>query len=85
VTDVDLPGGANTRAAPYILRRRSWPIISLRFAVEANGQLIKRGDERIAEMSYLQQINPNTASESLRYEKLMLDRWFKNVVLSKAP
>ena len=36
-------------------------------------------------MSYLQQINPYTASESLRYEKLMLDRWFKNVVLSKAP
>ena len=90
VTDVDLAGRMEptSRAAPdfRILRGGAdWPIISLRFAVEANGQVIKRGDERIADMSYLQQINPYTASESLRYEKLMLDRWFKNVVLSKAP
>ena len=67
VTDVDLAGRMEptSRAAPdfRILRGGAdWPIISLRFAVEANGQLIKRGDERIADMSYLQQINPYTAS-----------------------
>jgi Protein of unknown function (DUF3016) len=86
ILDVDLAGRMEPtgRAAPdfRVLRGNSdWPMIKLRYSVESKGQVLKSGEARVADMSYLQQINSYTSSESLRYEKLMLDRWFKNNVI----
>lgn len=86
VLDIDLAGRLEMTARAStdfrILRGTSdWPMIKLRYSVESKGQVLKSGEERVADMSYLQQINSYTANESLRYEKLMLDRWFKNNVV----
>lgn len=87
VLDVDLAGRPemSVRASTdfRIMRGTSdWPMIKLRYSVESKGQVLKSGEERVADMSYLQQINSYAANESLRYEKLMLDRWFKNTVIA---
>lgn len=87
VLDIDLAGRLEmtTRASTdfRILRGNSdWPMIKLRYSVESNGKVLTSGESRISDMSYLQQINSYSANESLRYEKLMLDRWFKNTVVA---
>lgn len=81
VLDIDLAGriepSARASRELRILRGRAdWPIISLRYELQSEGRTLKSGEERIADMSYMQGFNHYSASESLRYEKQMLDRWF---------
>jgi hypothetical protein len=87
ILDIDLAG----RIEPFaratqdlrILRGSAdWPIITLRYRLESQGQVLKSGEERIADMSYLQGYNHYNSGESLRYEKQMIDRWFKKTLLA---
>ena len=89
ILDIDLAGRIEPAARASrdfrILRGGAdWPSISLRYSLEAQGKVLKSGEERIADMSYLQGYNRYSASENLRYEKKMLDRWFKKT-LNKVP
>ncbi len=59
-----------------------WPTIELRYAVEADGKMIKQGVARVTDLNYLGHMNRYPTSESLRYEKAMLDDWFKKDVLA---
>jgi hypothetical protein len=85
VTDVDLAGRAipNARAGRdlRVLRGQAdWPRIELRYAVEQNGQVLKSGEAQISDMDYLHHSNRYFDSEPLRYEKAMLDDWFKKTI-----
>jgi hypothetical protein len=89
VTDVDLAGREfpETRG-PRDLRimkgMADWPIINLRYTLTANGQVVKSGEAKIADMNYMQRINPFSDGERLRYERRMLEEWFfKNIAPKK--
>ena len=60
-----------------------WPMIQLRYSVEAGGKPLKQGEAKISDMNYLNHMNRYPSGESLRYEKAMLDDWFKKDVLAQ--
>ena len=85
VLDIDLAG----RIEPHlrlgndvrILKGRTdWPVIQLRYRIEAQGKVLRSGDARVDDKSYLDRFNRYSANESLRYEKRMLDDWFNTVM-----
>jgi hypothetical protein len=54
-----------------------WPTMHLRYTLEADGKVIASGDAHLADMDYLSHINRYSSGEPIRYEKAMLDDWFK--------
>ena len=54
-----------------------WPRIQLRYALEAGGKEIARGEEWISDLDYLRGPAGRPGVEALHYEKRMLDAWFK--------
>jgi Protein of unknown function (DUF3016) len=83
VLDVDLAGEVRHGARPYDVRvlkgRADWPRIQMRWTLEAGGQTVKSGDATVQDMAYLQRaIGASGSQEALRYERRMLDDWFKN-------
>ncbi|HTP74432.1 MAG TPA: DUF3016 domain-containing protein [Burkholderiaceae bacterium] len=83
VTDVDLAG--ELRPAPrrggdwirVVRGRADWPRIALRYTLEANGQLVKRGEETLADLDYTHNIPIYSTYQPLSWERLMLEAWFK--------
>ena len=55
-------------------------MIALRYRVESLGKVLASGEARVDDKSYLDHFNRYSANESLRYEKRMLDDWFKTVL-----
>lgn len=53
------------------------PRIWFRYRVEAPGQEPSTGEEKLLDATYLSRFNPYTSSDPLKYEKLMLDDWFR--------
>ena len=81
VTDVDLAGSLRpTRLGSQIRVLRGgadWPRINLRYTLEVDGKPVRSGEERVADMNYARGISKYRESQSLYYEKRMLDDWFK--------
>lgn len=89
VLDIDLAGERDFRAnAPQDLRilrgGADWPKIELRYSVESQGKVVTSGSTRISDMNYLQTFNQYSKNEFLRYEKRMIDQWFKESVMGGA-
>ncbi|MEP7156046.1 MAG: DUF3016 domain-containing protein [Betaproteobacteria bacterium] len=85
VLDIDLAGRVEpgTRAMRDLRIMRGsadWPVIKLRYSLESNGKVLKSGDEHVADQNYMMGFNHYNSGESLRYEKQMLDRWFKKTL-----
>ena len=82
VLDLDLAGTLKPAATRSELRvltgGADWPRIHLRYRLEQDGTVIASGDEQLADMSYLDHMNRYPSSTSLRYEKQLLDAWFKS-------
>lgn len=82
VLDLDLAGTlkpASTRPDLRVLSGGAdWPRMHLRYRLEQDGKVIVAGDEQLADMNYLEHMNRYPSSTSLRYEKQMLDDWFKS-------
>ncbi len=82
VTDVDLAGYTWPHAnGAHDLRvmngRADWPKMSITYTVTQNGQVLRNGEEHLSSMNYLNNMNRYSRGEELRYEKQMLDAWFK--------
>jgi Protein of unknown function (DUF3016) len=83
VLDIDLAGtmypAPRTTVSELRIVRGSadWPRIDLRYTLDSPGQPTQRGEERVDDMGYQMQIQRYFNSEPLRYEKQMLDDWFK--------
>ena len=58
--------------------RADWPRLRLRYTLEQHGKVIASGNAYLSDMSYLQHINRYSSNDALRYEKRMIDDWFKN-------
>jgi hypothetical protein len=83
ITDVDLAGREDpARRGGFDVRvmtgRADWPRLRLRYTLEQHGKVIASGNAYLSDMSYLQRINRYSSNDALRYEKRMIDEWFKN-------
>jgi hypothetical protein len=90
VLEVDLagrmePSRMSTATELRVLRGGAdWPMIQLRYTVEADGKTIKQGEARLTDLNYLRHLNRYPSGEPLRYEKAMLDDWFtKEIAAAK--
>jgi hypothetical protein len=83
ITDIDLAGayipsrrGADIR----VIRSITPPRIALRYTLQDGKRVISRGEDVLRE----QMFQPVTSIDTLKYEKAMLDDWFRGR-FSKAP
>jgi hypothetical protein len=54
-----------------------WPSMVLRYTLESDGKVIASGEDKLSDMAYLQRYNRYSDRDTLRYEKRMIDDWFK--------
>ena len=81
VLDIDLAG----RFEPWrpfasdvrFMREVTWPRITVRYSLEEGGKVRSAATETIVDQNYLSQVGGYFQSDSLRYEKAMLDNWFR--------
>ncbi|MDM5179656.1 DUF3016 domain-containing protein [Massilia sp. DJPM01] len=60
-----------------------WPHIHFRYSIAEGGKVIKSGEEKLSNMQYLNRMNQYGNNELLRYEKQMLDDWFKQTLAAR--
>lgn len=59
------------------LREVAWPRMEVRYELTANGNVLASGEESVSDRHYLMQINPYSDNNDLRFERYMLDEWFR--------
>ena len=81
VTDIDLAGHSwpfwGTRELRVLDGGADWPHMKLHYTLSQDGTVIKSGDELVQNMAYLTGLNRYSTGDSLRYEKQMLDSWYR--------
>ena len=88
VMDLDMAGRIHPnfrgRSDIRILRGGAdWPHMVLRYRLESNGQVIAGGEDQLSDMNYMDRINRYSDGDTLRYEKRMIDDWFKKKFLAR--
>lgn len=88
VLDVDLAGQTwRGRWSNPDLRvmsgRADWPHLTLRYSITQGGRVLSSGEERLSDMSYLHRHNRYYNGDALRYEKKMIDDWFKERIAAR--
>ena len=76
VTDLDLAGEIRPFSwhdARVLRGGADWPQMSLRYTLQADGRTLKSGEARLSDLGY----QFARRSETLGYEKAMIDRWFR--------
>lgn len=82
ITDIDLAGRyepwqANNYDTRFMLDV-TWPRINLKHRLIGAGGELAHGEESVSDMQYLMNPRARTSSDRLRYEKIMLDHWFRD-------
>lgn len=82
VLDVDLAGNTrlwarNGNEVRIVRGRADWPRLELRYTLQRDGQAVRSGTERLADMDYTHTPLRVREPTPLQYEKTMLDEWFK--------
>ena len=83
VTDIDLAGRIEPNQIGINIDMRilrggaDWPHMKFSYAVESQGKVVKSGTADVSDLNYLRSFNRYSANEPLRYEKKMLDDWFR--------
>lgn len=80
ILDIDLAGmdeSFRNPNLPRILRSSTWPKIRLRYELTQNRRVISAGEELVSDQMYLGSLGGASSGDSLRYEKNMLDDWFR--------
>lgn len=82
VLDVDLAGRIYPNFRTHDLRvlhgGADWPHMRLRYTLEQDGKVVSSGEDNLSNMMYLDRMNRYFTGDSLRYEKQMIDEWFKS-------
>ena len=91
VLDIDLAG----QIKPNFRRRNDLrvlkngadgPQMHLRYALESQGTVLQSGDEQLNNLGYMNRFNSySTSNDPLRYEKQMIEDWFKKIVAKTKP
>ena len=90
ITDIDLAGreypsrrgGGDLRV---LQGTADWPRMELSYTLSAGGQVIHTGKARLADMNYMSRPVRGFDTDSLRFEKRMVDEWFNKTILQKKP
>lgn len=81
VLHIDLAGwDPSTRGSPYGLRvftPATWPKIRLRYVLTKNRKPIASGEDFVADHFYMALPSVTSSGDPLRYEKNMLNDWFR--------
>ena len=80
VLDIDLAGRYEWWRFPFdarIMRDITSPAMEVRYIYYVNGIKVDESEERITDMNYLLSAGKGGSSDSLKYEKKMLDPWFR--------
>ena len=85
VFDLDLAGRLypNFRGAQDLRIMRGgadWPHMHLRNTIEENGRVLQSGEAQLSNMMYMDRLNRYSSGDPLRYEKQMIDDWFKKTI-----
>ncbi len=88
ITDIDLagreyPNSRGGRELRILKGGADWPTMNLRYTLSANGQVLTSGTEKLTDMNYLNRMNRMSDGDRLRYEKRMIEDWFKKAILQK--
>ena len=87
VTDVDLAGEVEPfgRRMQWlrVMRTVTLPSIALNYEVLEAGKVVQHGETRLRDMNYQDGFNNYFSNDALRYEKRMIDRWFKDQFSAK--
>jgi hypothetical protein len=88
VLDIDLaghirPGIRSGRDIRIVKGGADWPRMRLRYSLDAGGRVIASGDADLSDMMYQQRLNRYSDGDTLRYEKQMIDDWFRQTILHK--
>jgi hypothetical protein len=82
VTDVDLAGQVEPfgRSVNWVrvMRSVTSPSITLNYEVREGGKLVQQGKAVMRDMNYQNGFSEYFSTDSLRYEKRMIDRWFQS-------
>lgn len=86
IADFDLAGRLEPRrwAVDEIRIMRGgadWPRMTVNWTLEQDGKVVKSGTDEVSNMMYQQRMNRYFSSDSLRYEKQMIDDWFHKSVV----
>jgi Protein of unknown function (DUF3016) len=81
VTDVNLAGEVEPfgRYAQWlrVMRTVTLPSIEMSYEVRDGEKVVQQGEVRLRDMNYQDGFSSYWSGDSLRYEKRMIDRWFK--------
>lgn len=88
VLDLDLAGRVyparySAKDLRVLKGAADWPHIKMRYTISEGGKVISQGEENLSDMNYLMGHNRYRSDESLRYEKRMLDNWFKERIAAR--
>lgn len=88
VLDLDLAGHVyparhSTRDIRVLKGGADWPHIKMRYTISEGGKVLRQGEESLSDMNYLARHNRYRSDETLRYEKRMLDDWFKESIAAR--
>lgn len=91
IYNVDLAGreypGQRASGDMRVLEGKSdWPLIELQYALSSKGQVFDSGTASISDVGYMnRKVKMSMEMDNLRYEKRMLQDWFKKTILTKKP
>ncbi|MNQ33116.1 hypothetical protein D3C85_465380 [compost metagenome] len=81
ILDIDLAGRYESWRVDFrdvrFMREVTWPRIRLHYSLERDGKTLVSRDATLIDQSYLQHANYYFSNDRLRYEKTMLDDWFR--------
>jgi hypothetical protein len=81
VLDVDLAGRLHPNFSRPELRivngNVDWPTMRVRYRLTANGNVTDSGEDRLSDMMFLGRTNRYYQGDALRFEKVMIDDWFR--------
>lgn len=85
VLDVDLagrqiPGLRSGRDIRVMRGAADWPRMHLRYSLESGGKSLSSGDVNLADMGYIDRPSRYYDGDQLRFEKVMIDDWFKKTI-----
>lgn len=82
VTDVNLAGEVEPfgRRVEWlrVMRTVTLPSIAMNYEVLEGGKVVRQGEVNLRDMNYQDGFNSYSSGDTLRYEKRMIDRWFKD-------
>jgi hypothetical protein len=80
VSDIDLAGEMRfTRRGDekrFLRGGADWPRMQLKYSLSQGAQILKAGDDKLADMAYLQRISVSRAHSAYAYDTRMIDDWF---------